>query len=222
MQRNFWAATSLVLGALAFTSGIAVPAGAQEQGKPVRIDKPAPAGGEKQDKPAPADEKKKTGETPAPGGGPNPRAIANRMAAAVKVHEVRFARLDAVLAVFREKGETDKVARTEALIAREETRYTTELAGFKQELGDETYKKVLASLRATKKGAGKDGKGKEGQPPKTEKEGQPPKAGEKPAEHEKGGQEKGGAKKEGEKKDGGTPARGKDEKGKEEKKEGGR
>ncbi len=107
--------------------------------------------------PAPAD-------TPGPSG-PNARAIANRMAAAVQVHEVRFARLDAVIAIFQQQNETTKVERAQALKDREDKRYQAELAAFKAELGDESYKTVLASLRSAKKGAGDAPKAKPGEKP---------------------------------------------------------
>ena len=115
-------------------------------------DKPDPAPLPKPgtDKPAPAPPQ---ADTPGPSG-PNSRAIANRMAEAVRLHEVRFARLDALIAVFQQQNDTVKLERAQSLKAREGTRYQTELATFKQALGDENYKKLLASLRSAKKEAG--------------------------------------------------------------------
>ncbi len=170
-----------------------VPAPAGQTGKPA----PAPAGGAQNGQPAPgAAREGQAGEVPkVDAKGPDARAMTERLGASVKLHEVRFARLDALLAVFQSKNDSAKLARTQELKTRENERYQSELATFKQSLGDETYKKVLASLRIARKADGANGV-----PPA-------PKPGEKPAadrgKADGAGDNKDGAKKDGEKKDGG-------------------
>ena len=90
----------------------------------------------------------------------NARAIANRMAADIRSHRQRVARIERLTELFRGKGKEEQLARTREVAAREEAAFAARMELYRAELGDETYDEVLRRLRqAPPKDRGKGGRG---------------------------------------------------------------
>src|SRR5690349_4029624 len=135
----------------------------------------------------------------------NPREVAKKAAHFEKVHRDRIARIDRLIVVFKQKGDSAKVTELEALRAAQLKRHENGMAGFRKQLGNEHFAKLEKELKGpsararemrneranenerehdARKGE-KDGKPeKEGKPDKDGKPEKEGKAGEKPA-HEK-------------------------------------
>ena len=119
------------------------------------------------------------------------RATAEKAAHFEKVYRERSARIDRLMAIYKEKGDTAKVAELQAMHDQLEKRHENAMKGFRQDLGEERWAKVEkhwggpsaralevrnehANENAAEHAARKAEKGAEGKTEKPEKPEPPP------------------------------------------------
>ena len=77
----------------------------------------------------------------------NPREVAKKAAHFESMHRDRIARIDRLIAIFKQKGDGAKVAELEALRAAQLKRHENGMAGFRKQLGNEHFAKLEKELK---------------------------------------------------------------------------
>lgn len=104
--------------------------------------------------PSRADQEKRPAET-APKersktGGGDEKSIAEKAAHYEAVHQERMARIRRLLGIYKEKGETEKVAELQTMRDKLEKRHTNAMQKFREQLGEDRWTKVENHIRTRK------------------------------------------------------------------------
>jgi hypothetical protein len=81
------------------------------------------------------------------------RSIAKEMVTLERIHRDRQARMDRLVEVFSQAKQMDKVKEIEALRAKETTRYSAAMQGFKKIVGPEVHGRILALMNGSTAGS---------------------------------------------------------------------
>ena len=84
---------------------------------------------------------------PSPRDAESDREIARKAAHFAQIHRVRQARIDRLIRIYKAKGDTAKVAKLEALRAKEDKRTQNAIEGFRKRLGEENWGRVNSELQ---------------------------------------------------------------------------